>query len=438
MLQIEAVAPSSYAAELGLLAGDKLLSINGREINDLIDYHLVIETTTLHLDILHQNEEVWELDIEKEPFEDFGLTIAHPQPHQCGNKCLFCFVHQLPKGMRRSLYIKDEDYRFSYLYGSYITLTNLTEVDISRIIKDQLSPLFISVHATEHKLRETLLGTAVPEIMPLLKRLTSAGIELNCQVVLCPGINDGNILQQTINDLVALYPRVLSLAVVPVGLTKHRLNLPNLDKMSVSAAVNSLALIHDLQQKFLAKHDTRFVFPADEFYLLAQEPIPPAAAYEDFAQLENGVGMIAQFRQQIGEVLAESEEIELDTVVLVTGSSFQQELVQFAASLSVKTGVELSVIAIQNTFFGDGVTVAGLVTGNDLIAQLQHLPLGSGVIVPEVMLKDGENIFLDDVTIEEVNLALQIPVIAVENSPWGILDGLEKLADDGIEVIEML
>lgn len=438
MLQIEAVLAGSYAEELGLLAGDKLLTVNGREIHDLIDYHLSIEVAELRIDVLHQDEEVWEFDIQNDPYVDFGLVIAHPRPHQCGNKCLFCFVHQLPKGMRRSLYIKDEDYRFSYLYGSYITLTNLSEVDIQRIIKDQLSPLFISVHATDNQLREIMLGTKVPEIMPLLKRLTNAGIELNCQVVLCPGINDGNVLQQTICDLVALYPSVLSLAVVPVGLTKHRFNLPNLDSMTIPDAVKSLELIHTLQQKFLIEHGTRFVFPADEFYLLTQEQIPPATAYEDFSQLENGVGMIAQFRQQIDAVLEETEYNELDKIILVTGCSFQHELEAFASSLSEKCGVELVVVAIKNIFFGDSVTVTGLVTGNDLISQLQHVHLGSGVIIPEVMLKNEENIFLDDVTIEAVNLALQTPVIAVENSPWGILDGLEQLAVGGVEVIEIL
>ena len=438
MLQIEAVLAGSYAEELGLLAGDKLLIVNGREIHDLIDYHLSIEATELRIDVLHQGEEVWEFDIQNDPYVDFGLVVAHPQPHQCGNKCLFCFVHQLPKGMRRSLYVKDEDYRFSYLYGSYITLTNLNEVDIQRIIKDQLSPLFISVHATDNQLRESMLGTIVPEIMPLLKRLTDGGIELNCQVVLCPGINDGKVLQKTISDLVDLYPRVLSLAVVPVGLTKHRLNLPTLDKVTATGAIKSLDMIHQLQQEFVTKHGTRFVFPADEFYLLAQQPIPSTISYESFSQLENGVGMIAQFRQEIDAVLAETEKNELDRVILVTGCSFQHELEVFASSLSKKCGVELVVVAIKNTFFGDSVTVTGLVTGNDLISQLQHVHLGSGVIIPEVMLKDEEKTFLDDVTIEAVNLALQTPVIAVENSPWGILDGLEQLAVGGVEIIEIL
>ncbi|MCD6582523.1 MAG: DUF512 domain-containing protein, partial [Desulfuromusa sp.] len=212
MIRVESVESGSYAAELGLLAGDRLLSINGHEITDLVDYHLHIGTNHILLDVLREDDELWELDLKKEAQEDLGLTVEHPQPLQCGNQCLFCFVHQLPKGMRRTLYIKDEDYRFSYLYGSYITLTNLDETDLQRIIRDQLSPLYISVHATDHTLREKLLGTKVPEILPLLKRLADAGIELHCQVVFCPGLNDGNALQQTIEDLCQLYLQVASLA----------------------------------------------------------------------------------------------------------------------------------------------------------------------------------------------------------------------------------
>ncbi|MDA3904143.1 MAG: DUF512 domain-containing protein, partial [Desulfuromusa sp.] len=312
MIRIESVDSEGYAAEIGLLAGDRVLSINGHEIIDLVDYHLHIETDRLLLEVLRENDDLWELDLEKEPLEDIGLTVEHPQPHQCGNQCLFCFVHQLPKGLRRTLYIKDEDYRFSYLYGSYITLTNLNEIDLQRIIHDQLSPLYISVHATDHALREKLLGAKIPEIFPLLKRLVAAGIELHCQVVLCPGVNDGAALKQTIEDLSSLYPQVASLAVVPVGLTQYREKLPQLKKVTRQDATTCLKLIHQYQQDFLLHYDHRFVFPADEFYLLAEQPIPPFAEYEDYPQIENGVGMISQFRQQEEEVLLETEPLELD------------------------------------------------------------------------------------------------------------------------------
>ncbi|MEA3545162.1 MAG: DUF512 domain-containing protein [Thermodesulfobacteriota bacterium] len=437
MLTIESVESGSYASELGLLAGDRLLSINGHDLADLVDYHLHSGTAHLFLEVLRQNDELWELDLTKEPQEDLGLVVEHPQPHQCGNQCLFCFVHQLPKGMRRSLYIKDEDYRFSYLYGSYITLTNLNEADLQRIIRDKLSPLYISIHATNHPLRKKLLGTDVPEVLPLLKRLATAGIELHCQVVLCPGVNDDTALQQTIEDLWRLYPQVASLAVVPVGLTKYREKLPHLKKITRQDATFCLRLIHQYQQIFLLQHNRRFVFPADEFYLLAKQRIPPFANYEDFPQLENGVGMITQFRQQATEVLLEAESLELEKITLITGCLFQNELVRFAENLSLKTMVKLEVIAIKNEFFGADVTVAGLITGTDLLSQLQGVTPGDSILIPNVMLKDGEQLFLDDMSIEELSTALQTPVIAVENSPWGILDGLELLASDAVEVIHL-
>ncbi|MFK5925799.1 MAG: DUF512 domain-containing protein [Desulfuromusa sp.] len=437
MVRVESVEPGSYAAELGLLVGDRLLSINGHEVIDLVDYHLHVETSHLLLGVLREDNELWEFELEKELEEDFGLEIEHPQPRQCGNQCVFCFVHQLPKGMRSTLYIKDEDYRFSYLYGSYITLTNLTEADLQRIIRDQLSPLYISVHATDHMLREQLLGTEIPEILPLLHRLTAAGIELHCQIVLCPGINDGTALQQTIEDLWQLYPQVVSLAVVPVGLTQFREKLPQLRKMLQADAISCLEMIHQYQQKFLVQHGKRFVFPADEFYLLAEQDIPSFVDYEDFPQFENGVGMIAQFRQQAEEVLLEIEPLTLDKITLITGCLFEEELKKTAERASSRAGVALEVIAIKNDFFGSDVTVTGLITGTDLLNQLLGLSLGSGLLIPDVMLKDRNRFFLDNVSIEDIESALQLPVIAVESSPWGIIDGLELLAGGSVEVIRV-
>lgn len=435
MLRVESVESGSYAAELGLLVGDRLLSINGHEVNDLVDYHLHLEVDRLLLAVLREDDELWEFDLEKEPQEDLGLGIEHPQPRQCGNQCVFCFVHQLPKGMRRTLYIKDEDYRFSYLYGSYITLTNLNESDLQRIIRDKLSPLYISVHATDHALREKLLGTKIPEVLPLLERLVHAGIELHCQVVLCPGLNDGEALKQTIEDLSNLYPQVVSLAVVPVGLTQYREKLPQLKKMTQHDAISCLELIDQYQQDFLLKFGSRFVFPADEFYLLAEQQIPPFADYEDFPQIENGVGMITQFRQQVTDVLQETQQMEQKKITLVTGCLFETELKNFTKRLGLKAGVDIQVVAIKNDFFGSDVTVTGLITGTDLLNQLQGLSLGDGVLIPDVMLKDGERLFLDDVSVEDVSASLQLPVYSVESSPWGILEGLELLVDGPVDII---
>lgn len=435
MLRIESVAPGSYAAEFGLDPGDRLLSINDRQIGDLIDYHLALNDDILLLEVLRQDGEVWELELEKDPQEKLGLQLEHPQPCQCGNQCVFCFVHQLPKGMRRSLYIKDEDYRFSYLYGSYITLSNLREEDYQRIIAQQLSPLYISVHATDTQLRSRLLGCDAPPILPLLKRLTDAGIELHCQIVVCPGWNDGAALDRSIHDLGTFYPQIASLAVVPVGLTRHRQHLPELRKLTTTEAQQLLFQIEQHQQRFLESQGGRFVFAADEIYLQAGAEIPDLSFYEELSQLENGVGLIAQFRQQATEVLLEAEPLELERVTLVTGESFAAVLRGFTERLEIRSGVELNVKPIANRFFGTDVTVAGLLTGSDLLQQLRGLDLGQGVLLPDVMLKEGEQLLLDDVNLDDLGNQLGVPVLAVETSPWGILDGLEELADGPIDVI---
>ncbi|MCW8858206.1 MAG: DUF512 domain-containing protein [Deltaproteobacteria bacterium] len=435
MLRIESIEPGSYAAEMGLEAGDRLLSINGQPIDDVLDYHLNIAAARVQLEILRQDDEVWDFDLEKQAEEDIGIDVEHPQPRQCQNQCLFCFVHQLPKGLRRTLYIKDEDYRFSYLYGSYITLTNLNETDLERIIEHRLSPLYISVHAIEQSVRETLLGVVPPEIAPLLLRLTTAGIELHCQVVLCPGINDAEVLSQTIEFLAGLMPQVLSLAVVPVGLTEHRGNLPELKKVSRKDAQVCLEQILSYQRKYLAEKGKRFVFPADEIYLLAEQEIPPFDEYESFPQIENGVGMIAQFRQQALEVLLEAEPVSVKKVTLVTGSSFVNELQTFVDRLSLRTGVEFDIVAVKNVFFGEDITVAGLLTGRDLMQQLAGKDLGDALLIPDVMLKEAEPIFLDDLRVSDLQVQLQVPVITIESSPWGLLEGLEHLGGDPVEIV---
>jgi len=435
MLRIESVAPGSYAADFGLDPGDRLLTINQQEVNDLVDYHHLLEAENLLLEVLRRDDEVWELEIEKAPQEDLGLQLEHPEPNQCGNKCLFCFVHQLPKGMRRSLYIKDEDYRFSYLYGSYITLSNLQEKDFQRIIDQQLSPLYISVHATDEQLRNRLLGREVPPVLPLLKRLVDAGIELHCQIVVCSGINDGAALDKSISDLVALYPQVASLAVVPVGLTKHREHLPSIRKMTTTEAQQLLYQIEEHQQRYLESKGARFVFAADEIYLQAGTAIPELAFYEELSQLENGVGLVAQFRQQAAEVLLDVEPLDLGKVSLVTGFSAATELQNFVEGLAIRTGVELPVWVVKNNFFGSDVTVTGLLTGADLFAQLSGQDLGQGLLLPDVMLKEGEELFLDDMSVEQLSDKLGVPIVVIETSPWGILEGLEELAEGPVSVI---
>lgn len=337
--------------------------------------------------------------------------------------------------MRRTLYIKDEDYRFSYLYGSYITLTNLNEEDLRRIIDQQLSPLYVSVHAVDELIRKQLLGADVPDIKHILTRLTSAGIELHCQVVLCPGINDRAVLGRTIEFLAELSPQVRSLAIVPVGLTSHREKLPCLRRATPEEAGQCLDQVEAYQARYLNELGTRFVFPADELYLRGGREIPSWESYEDFPQVENGVGLIAQFRQQATEVLLDAEPLDIEKASLVTGSLFEDELQEFVARLTLRTEVELNVVAVENRFFGPSVNVTGLLTGADLIAQLKGKDLGEALLLPDVVTRDDRLMMLDDIDIMQLELELKVPVVVVDSSPWGILEGLEQIADGPVEVV---
>lgn len=434
MISIERIQPGSFADEAGLCADDQLVSINSIPINDLIDYYRAMESEQLVIEVFRQGE-ILVVECEKWADEEIGLDLAHPQPQQCGNQCLFCFVHQLPKGLRRSLYIKDEDYRFSYLYGSFITLTNVSETDLQRIITEKLSPLYISVHATDPLIRNHLLGCEVPAIVPLLTRLAAANIQLHCQIVLCPGINDGPVLQQTIKELSALYPQVHSIAVVPVGLTRFRGNLPVLQIPDQAAASRCIEQVRDNQQQFLQTLGTRLVYAADEMYQLAHMPLPTFDEYEDFPQLDNGVGLVAHFQAEAEEALLEAEPLELEKAVVVTGQSFYFCLEDVAKRLGLRTGVDIEVVAVDNDFFGTSVTVAGLVTGIDLVRRLRDMIKGRSLLVPDIMLKTDEQRFLDNMHIDELRSALGVPVVVVESSAWGLLEGLELLAHGSVDIV---
>lgn len=434
MIAIERIEPGSFAAEAGLCTDDQLVTINGKPVNDLLDYYRALEAEHLVIEVFRAGE-ILVVECEKFEDEEIGIAVAHPDPQQCENQCLFCFVHQLPKGMRRSLYIKDEDYRFSYLYGSFITLTNVSESDLQRITSEKLSPLYISVHATDPQVRNHLLGCQVPAIVPLLERLAKAQITMHCQIVLCPGINDEAVLQQTIVELAALYPQVASIAVVPVGLTRFRQRLPELHVPNQAEAVRCLAQINEFQRQFLNAFGTRLLFAADEMYQLAKVALPDLDEYEDLPQLENGVGLVAQFCAEAEEVLLEADPLDLPAAVVVTGASFSLPMQEITERLGLRTGVDIEVVAIGNDFFGAGVTVAGLVTGTDLVNQLRDIIGGRPLLVPDVMLKSGEERFLDNMHIDEVRSVLGVRVIVVDASAWGLLEGLELLADGSTDVI---
>jgi putative radical SAM enzyme (TIGR03279 family) len=431
MIEIKAVTPGSTGAELELEPGDRLLTLNGEPLRDLIDYQIQVAGEEILLEVEKKNGELWDLEIEKDTDDTLGLHFEHPEPTQCGNNCLFCFVHQLPRGLRPTLYLKDEDYRFSFLYGSYVTLTNVDEEVLQRIIGQHLSPLYVSVHATEEALRTRMLGRRGPPILEMLRRLTAAGIEIHTQVVLCPGINDGAELTRTIEDLYSLYPGVQSLAVVPVGLTGYRQRLPELRPLSAAEAATVIAQVQDFQQRFLEKSGSRFVFAADELYLQGGIEFPPLEAYEELPQMENGVGMVAVFRREAVEVLAEAEPLAIPPVAVVTGMSALAEVNRFAADLAAKTGARIIVHPIRSDFFGGHVSVTGLLAGKDILAQLRGKDLGKMLLIPDVMLKEGEEVFLDDLSLDDLERELKIPVRQTGSTPWGFLESLEELAAEG-------
>lgn len=428
MLDILDIEPGSIAEELGLQSGDRLLALNGEPVRDLLDYQLLAGEEELLIEIERRDGEIWELEIDKDADESLGLVLPHPEPDQCGNNCIFCFVHQLPPGMRRSLYVKDEDYRFSYLYGAYVTLSNIDEAALRRILTRRLSPLYVSVHATEEQLRERLLGRRGPAIVDLLRRLTAAGIIIHAQVVICPGINDGEQLDRTFRDLVELAPGIASLAIVPVGLTGYRQRLPQLRAVTGDEARTLIEWVRCRQAECLDAIGRRFVHAADELYLAAGIDFPPLADYEELPQLENGVGLVAQFRTQATAVLAQAQPLGIPGVSVVTGLSAAAELRTFCVELTGRTGVPIEVIAVPNRFFAGEVTVTGLLTGRDIVAAMAGHDPGGILLLPDVLLREGTEMLLDDMTVEELERVLDLRIEVIPADPWGLLDTLETLA----------
>ena len=428
MLEILSVEAGSIADELGIQAGDSLVAVNGEPVNDLVDYLIEEPKESLHIALSRASGDVWSLDVEHDADEPLGLALPHPEPKQCGNNCVFCFVHQLPRGMRRTLYVKDEDYRFSFLYGAYVTLTNLAEEDLQRILNKKLSPLYVSVHAADHMLRQKLLGNPAPDVMPILQQLVAGNIVVHTQVVVCPQINDGEHLAQTCSELVALAPGVKSLAVVPVGLTGHRQRLPELRPHTRQEALELVEWVEATQASLLETLGTRFIFPADELYLKAEKEFPSLSVYEDLSQVENGVGLIPQFRSQADEVLDIAEPLALPPISMVTGVSAADDIKAFTRRLADKCGLDLRVHVIENDFFSGHVTVTGLLTGQDLLAQLAEQDLGDILMIPDVMLREGEEVFLDDVSIDKLVERFDKQVEVVAADPWGLWDMLDTLS----------
>lgn len=428
---VKTVAKGSAAQRQGILPGETLLAIGENEIMDVLDYRFYQTSRELTLKIQGNDGAVRLVPIKKREYEEIGLefeTYLMDRQHSCRNKCIFCFVDQLPKGMRESLYFKDDDSRLSFLFGNYITLTNLSEHEIARIIKMHISPINVSVHTTNPELRVKMMKNRFAgSSLSVLKRFADAGIKLNCQIVSCPGVNDGPELLRSLTDLEALYPAVECVAVVPVGLTRYREGLYPLVPYTKETAAQTLALIEEFGDRCLKAHGKRIAFAADEFYLKAERPIPPAEFYEDFDQLENGVGLLALLKDEVEFALEEipAGQTLQRKVTIASGTSAAPFLQEMLLQLREKFPcVQVNVVGIKNNFFGGGVNVSGLVTGIDLISQLKEKELGDRLLIPSVMLRREGDVFLDDTSVQDVERALHIGVTPVPNDGDALLHAI--------------
>lgn len=427
---IKSIVPGSIAEEMEIQPGDKLLRINDHEIKDVFDYHYAVNDEYLELLIQKPDGEEWELEIEKELEEDLGIEFEEglmDSYRSCRNKCMFCFIDQMPPGMRETLYFKDDDARLSFLQGNYITLTNMTEEDIDRIIFYKLSPINISVHTTNKELRCKMLNNRFAgDALDKIKKLYDAGIVMNGQIVLCKGVNDGEELERSIHDLAVYIPHMQSVSVVPVGLTKYRDGLVTLDKFEKEDALNVIGIIHKWQNILFDGYGTRFIHASDEFYLTANLPIPDGDNYEGYLQIENGVGMV---RSLLDEFKDYYETLEGDDrnhrISLATGVLAAPIILELVNNIYMKyPNIQVNVYTIINEFFGNNITVAGLLTGKDIINQLEGKDLGKHLLLPDVLLRDGEDILLDDFTVGEMENALQTKIRIVQSDGKSLIDAI--------------
>lgn len=420
-VKIYDVTIGSHADKAGIKKGETLLSINSNEIVDVLDYRFYQVNRKLTLEVEDEDKNVRTVEMTKGEYEEIGLefeTYLMDKQHSCRNKCIFCFIDQLPKGMRESLYFKDDDSRLSFLFGNYITLTNITEHEIDRIIKMHISPINVSVHTTNPELRCKMMNNRFAgDTLKYLKRFADAGITLNCQIVSCPGINDGNELVRTLTDLEAL--GVNMTAIVPVGLTRYRENLYPLVPYNKETAGQTIDIIEKMGDECVKKHGRRIFFPGDEFYLLAEREIPSPEFYEDFSALEDGIGMIAYLTDDVGWKLEEldADESICHKVTIACGEGVFLYMKRIMSMINEKfPNITINTRAIKNNFFGGGVNVSGLVTGGDLIDQLRGDDLGDRLIIPSSMLRFENDLFLDDVSTDDVERELGVTLVPVNNN----------------------
>lgn len=405
--KIAKIIEESIAEELEIEVGDKLISINGTEIKDIIDYKFLMADDYIEVEIEKQDGEIWTFEVEKDYQEDLGIEFENAimdEARSCHNNCLFCFIDQLPEGMRNTLYFKDDDSRLSFLQGNFVTLTNMNNEDLDRIIRYRISPINISVHTTNAELRKKMLNNRFAgDIYDKLKKLAKAGITMNCQIVLCPGYNNGEELVKTVSDLYKLYPAIENVAAVPVGVTKFRKNLNEITLYDAQSAKAEIEQISQFQQKALKKIGSPFVRLADEFYVMAGVEVPSTDFYGDFEQIEDGIGMIRFFRDSISKNLKKLNKKAKGSFTLITGVSAYDEIEWAANAITEKNDkITINIQRIVNDFFGPTITAGGLLTGQDIMKQVQAGNVFDYIIMPKNMFKSGESIMLDDVTIAEL------------------------------------
>ncbi|MBE6915466.1 MAG: DUF512 domain-containing protein [Ruminococcaceae bacterium] len=432
--KIVSVARKSPAYKAGIRAGDELLSVNGHVIRDVLDYKFYGYEESVALTL--QDREV---TLKKGAGEDIGITFESylmDKAKRCANRCIFCFIDQLPPNMRETLYFKDDDARMSFLLGNYITLTNLSEEDVERMIRMRINPINISVHATDPDVRVQMLRNPnAGRCMELLRRFADADMMLNCQIVACPGVNDGEVLRNSLRDLMSLWPAINSVSVVPVGLTKYRERLYPITPVNRECAREIISIVEEFSNKSLKENGTRVVYPSDELFIKAQMDIPDAEYYEEYPQLENGVGMIALLRDEFHKELAKvSHKAKVRPFTVATGVSAAPFIAKLIDELAEKCDnvISWNVVPVINRFFGENVNVAGLITGEDLISALKGKELGERVLIPDVMLRHQSNVFLDDVTVEAVERELGISVRVVPSGGKELLSAILEKKTKGV------
>ncbi len=428
-VRVEGVAQNSYGEKAGILAGDELLKINSHEIFDVLDYRFYIQSKKLSIELLRGGEVVKTNIRKSNEFADIGLefcTYLMDKQHTCKNKCVFCFVDQMPTGMRDTLYFKDDDSRMSFLFGNYITLTGLCEREVQRIIDMHISPINISVHTMNPALRvELMKNRFAGESLKILDRFSEAGIDMNTQLVLCPGLNDGDELRFSLEELSKLTPSVKSIAAVPVGLTKYREGLYPLSPYTKEQAAEVIDIIDEFNAHYAYYNKGEVIaYASDEFYLIAEKEIPDADYYGDFLQLDNGVGMCALLKDEFINALGEKEPVECKRKVTIATGEAAFGLLSKLAQMAEERfkGLRVNVIKLKNNFFGETVTVAGLITGADFKAQLSNVDLGDELLIPRVSLRSEGDVFLDDVSLSELGSYLKVKTTAIENDGAVLLD----------------